>query len=324
MKITIPVLFLIFNRPDTTQKVFDVIRQVKPSKLFVASDGAREGNRHDEMLCKQARNITEQVDWECEVKYLHRDKNLGCRVAITSGIDWFFEHVDEGIILEDDCLPSKSFFWFCQELLEKYRDNHQIMQINGNFYLDGLMDFKSSYYYAKLISCWGWATWKDSWRHFDRKMLEYSKLKQEGFIENYYENKEITAWMKSYLDEITMDSSGIWSTQWAFSIIKCNGLSISPTTNLVQNIGFNQEATTGTAKSFREYEQFTVNDIDVLNHPYRILYDKKFDALHFDTIIKSTDPRLNMNFINYFVNFIKSIIKFILPKSVVLFLKKGA
>ena len=323
MIITAPVLLLIFNRPNTTHKVFDVIKQVKPSKLFVASDGPREGNSNDERLCKQARNITEQVDWECDVKYLYRDKNLGCRVAISSGIDWFFEYVDEGIILEDDCLPSKSFFWFCQELLEKYRDNHQIMQISGTFYLDGLMDFKSSYYYSKLISCWGWATWKDSWRHFDIKIPEYSKLKQEGFIENYYENNEITEWMQSYLDvDMIDDTAGIWSTQWTFAMIKCNGLSITSTTNLVQNIGFNKEATNGTAKSFREYERFTVNEIDALNHPSRILYNKKIDALQFDTIIKNTDPRLNMNFINHFIYTMKSIIKFILPQSVVLFLKK--
>ena len=320
--ISTPILFLIFNRPDTTKKVFDIIRQVKPSKLFVASDGARKGNSNDERLCQQARNITEQVDWECDVKYLYRDKNLGCRVAISSGIDWFFEYVDEGIILEDDCLPSKSFFSFCQELLEKYRDNHQIMHITGSFYLDGLMDFKSSYYFSKFTNCWGWATWKDSWGHFDRKMPEYSKLKQEGFIKNYYENNEITEWMQSYLDEDMMDhTAGIWSTQWTFALIKCNGLSISSTTNLVQNIGFNNNATTGTSKSFRKYERFTVNDIDALNHPSRILYNKKIDALQFDTIIKATDPRLNMNFINHFINSMKSIIKFILPKSVVKFLK---
>ena len=323
MKISTPVLFLIFNRPDTTQRVFDVIKQVKPSKLFVAADGARKGNSNDERLCQQARNIAEQVDWECDVKYLHRDKNLGCRVAISSAIDWFFEYVDEGIILEDDCLPSKSFFWFCQELLEKYRDNHQIMQISGTFYLDGLMDFKSSYYYSKLISCWGWATWKDSWRHFDIKIPEYSKLKQEGFIENYYENNEITEWMQNYLDEVKMDSSGIWSTQWAFSIIKCNGLSISPTTNLVKNIGFFRG--TSASEGFELYMEFDVaeiDDINALNHPSRILYNKKIDALQFDTIIKNTDPRLNMNFINHFIYTMKSIIKFILPQSVVLFLKK--
>ena len=286
MKITTPVLFLIFNRPDATKKVFDIIRQVKPSKLFVAADGVREGNINDERLCKQARKITEQVDWECDVKYLYRDKNLGCRVSISSGIDWFFEYVDEGIILEDDCLPSKSFFSFCQELLEKYRDNHQIMHITGSFYLDGLMDFKSSYYFSKFTNCWGWATWKDSWRHFDRKMPEYSKFKKEGLIENYYENKEITEWMQSYLDEDMMhDTAGIWSTQWTFALIKCNGLSISSTTSLVQNIGFNKNATTGTAKSFRKYGRFTANDIDIdaLNHPSRILYNKKL--MHYNLIL---------------------------------------
>ena len=110
-----PVLFVIFNRPDTTQKVFNAIRQAKPKQLFVAADGPREGKEGEKEKCEQVREIIEQIDWDCEVKTLFRDKNLGCKIAVSSAIDWFFENVEEGIILEDDCLPSQSFFWYCQE-----------------------------------------------------------------------------------------------------------------------------------------------------------------------------------------------------------------
>ena len=107
-----PILFMIFNRLDTTQKVFNAIRQAKPKQLFVAADGPREDKEGEKGKCEQARKIIEQVDWDCEVKTLFRDKNLGCKVAVSSAIDWFFENVEEGIILEDDCLPSTSFLWF--------------------------------------------------------------------------------------------------------------------------------------------------------------------------------------------------------------------
>ena len=150
-KIYTPILFLIFNRPVSTQKVFNAVREVRPKKLFVAADGPREGVPTDLDKCLETRKIIEQVDWECEVELLYREENIGCRAAISSGIDWFFRHVDEGIILEDDCLPSKSFFRFCQDLLEKYRHNDRVMQINGSFYLDNLISLKESYYFSKIL-----------------------------------------------------------------------------------------------------------------------------------------------------------------------------
>jgi len=291
--ISTPILFLIFNRPDTTKKVFDIIRQVKPSKLFIASDGAREGNSNDERLCKQARNITEQVDWECDVKYLYRDKNLGCRVAISSGIDWFFEYVDEGIILEDDCLPSKSFFSFCQELLQKYRDDDKVMQINGDFYLDGAMEFENSYYFSTINGCWGWATWKRAWDQFDSKMSGYVDNKVKGRIDDYFKNKDISDWMISYLDEAMLPTCNIWSTQWAYAIIKSGGLSITPTTHLVKNIGFFADGTSASHESFELYMEFDIGDIDDIEHPSKVVHNDKADELHFNTVIKITDPRLS-------------------------------
>ena len=146
------ILFLVFNRPLLTQAVFDTIKKSRPSRIFIAADGPRKNNESDAILCKKVRDVVNQVDWDCEIKTLFREENLGCRTAITSAIDWFFDHTDAGIILEDDCLPSESFFNFCALTLEKYKSNEKIMQINGSFHLSQFKSFDESYYFSKLNS----------------------------------------------------------------------------------------------------------------------------------------------------------------------------
>ena len=136
-ELTSRILFLIFNRPDTTQRVFNEIRRVKPTKLFVAADGPRKNKEGETERCQAARDIINQVDWDCDLHKLFRDKNLGCKMAVSSAINWFFENVEEGIILEDDCLPHPTFFRFCQELLGKYRDDERVMVISGDNFLFG-------------------------------------------------------------------------------------------------------------------------------------------------------------------------------------------
>src|SRR4051812_35098447 len=131
-----PILFLIFNRPDVTQSVFNAIREARPKQLFVAADGPRKGNKTDDAKCREARSII-KVDWPCELKTLYREENLGCRRAVSSGISWFFSLVEEGIVLEDDCLPHPDFFPYCEELLARYRDNPRIMHISGGNYQFG-------------------------------------------------------------------------------------------------------------------------------------------------------------------------------------------
>ena len=218
-------------------------------------------------LCKETRDIVSQIDWDCDVHKLYRDTNLGCRFAIMEAIDWFFEHVDEGIILEDDCLPSPSFFTFCHEMLNRYREDTRIMQINGNFYIDGLKSFNSSYYFSKLSACWGWATWKRAWRMNDPNMSGYKDLKNSSVCKNYYESSQIGSWMQSYFDESVEHGCGIWSTSWAFAIMKGNGLCINPTVNLVKNIGFDEMATTKNIEPFKLYSKYTADDVKNIKTP---------------------------------------------------------
>jgi len=181
--LTSPVLFLIFNRPETTQQVFSAIRKAKPPRLYVAADGPRSDYPNEDEKCEHSRKIATNVDWDCEVKTLFRDQNLGCRLAVSQAISWFFENEPEGIILEDDCLPSQSFFWFCQELLEDFRNDKQVGAICG-FYSNEL-DYKpsASYFFSRYMRVWGWAGWRRTFEEYDSHLKNQMEKK---YLEKYY------------------------------------------------------------------------------------------------------------------------------------------
>jgi len=231
-----PVLFLIFNRLDTTKKVFAEIKKAKPKKLFIAADGPRaeEEKKKTDAVRKY---ILKNINWKCEVKTLFRDKNLGCKYAVSGAIDWFFENVEEGIILEDDCLPDQSFFRFCQEMLEKYRDDEGVMLISGaNF--EGEPDVKESYFFSKVLNVWGWATWRRAWDYYDVEMKDwkrydsYSGIKKMGYEGILNRLKILRLFRLTFMGKIDT-----WDYQWAFSFRIKNALSITPKVNLVTNIG---------------------------------------------------------------------------------------
>ena len=276
--LTTPVLFLIFNRPDTTQKVFDAIKKAKTKQLFVAADGPRENKEGEKEKCEQARKIIEQVDWDCKVKTLFRDKNLGCKVAVSSAIDWFFKNVKEGIILEDDCLPSQSFFWFCRELLEHYRDDTRIMIISGdNFQFDRKRG-DGSYYFSKYPHRWGWATWRRVWKHYDVNMKNFEEFKKEAQINNVFNIKQQQKYWTKIFQIVYEGKIDTWDYQWAYSCFINNGLCIMPNVNLVSNIGFGLDSTHTKDKSstFSEMEAREITDII---HPNFVLADQEADLL---------------------------------------------
>ena len=165
------VLFLLFNRPDTTTHVFEKIRQIKPQRLYVASDGPRESYDGEIEKVIKAREIASKVDWPCELKTLFRDKNLGCKKGVSSAITWFFEHEEQGIILEDDCIPNLDFFNFCENLLIRYSRDKRIFTITGSNFQNGKWRGDASYYFSKKFHCWGWATWKRAWKLYQGDIL---------------------------------------------------------------------------------------------------------------------------------------------------------
>lgn len=178
----VPILFIIFNRPETTKAVFHEIRKNQPFQLFVAADGPRREIFEDIENCRKVREIIQLIDWECNVQTLFRDENLGCKIAVSSAIDWFFSQVDEGIILEDDCLPDQSFFPFCQELLEKYRYDAKIMMIGGSNFQFNKNKFEYSYYFSRYFHIWGWASWKRAWQFYDVEMKAWPEIDRKSVV----------------------------------------------------------------------------------------------------------------------------------------------
>jgi hypothetical protein len=241
-----PILFLIFNRPDTTKKVFNEIRKIKPKRLFVAADGFREGKDGEKELCELTRKLViDTIDWECEVKTQFRDANLGCGLGPCTAINWFFEHVEEGIILEDDCVPDPSFFNYCELLLERYRNNEKIMSISGDNFQNGVRRGDGSYYFSNIFHGWGWATWKRAWSLNDFYMKKWPEFKTQGLLEICNNDiQKYNYWNlildSTYTKTINADP---WDYQFLFSIWYHKGINIHPNMNLVSNIGFGNGAT---------------------------------------------------------------------------------
>jgi len=286
-----PVLLIIFNRPDTTRRVFEAVSGVAPSRLFVQADGPRQGRPSDGDLCRKVREIVKQIDWACDVKYNFSDVNLGCRTNVINGINWFFSNVESGIILEDDCLPNKSFFWFCKVLLEKFRDDERIMQISGSNFISDRKKIMASYYVSRINDIWGWATWRRAWRYYDEKMKDLPEYLKQRRLADYFSDKQQREWFLSYLMESYNRNSGVWSTQWSYSICKRNAWSINPSVNLVRNIGFTGSATHGTSRAWELYGRYGTEEIEELVHPETLVPDDEADRIRFE-VIRRTDPRL--------------------------------
>jgi len=260
-----PVLLLIFNRPDTTAKVFAEIRKKKPKYLYIAADGPRENNPTDLELCKETRNIISKIDWDCKLKTLFNNKNLGCSLAPATGITWFFKHEESGVILEDDCIPSSSFFYLCEELLHKYKDDYNIMHITGANLNDDVKYGDGSYYYSKYANVWGWATWRRAWNKFELQITnsdEYFKL-----INRIFKYKSERLFWMSRIQLIQANHIAAWDYQWMFSIWKENGLCLNSNYNLVENIGFGTGATH--TKGTSPYKSPKTKTIKSINHPSR-------------------------------------------------------
>ncbi|MBR8827032.1 MAG: glycosyltransferase family 2 protein [Gomphosphaeria aponina SAG 52.96 = DSM 107014] len=273
-----PVAFIIFNRPDLTQIIFNAIRQEQPKQLFVIADGPRFPEELDK--CQKARDVIKQVDWDCEVFTNYADTNLGCRQRVSSGLDWVFEQVEEAIILEDDCLPHPDFFRFCQELLEKYRNDTRIMQIGGNNSLCATLspNHSFSYYFSGLPHIWGWATWKRSWNLYDTNMSLWTHVRDyyPAAFEIFGDRNEIEK-RKELLNQVFNGSIDTWAYIWLLTFISQHGLSILPQVNLISNIGFRDDATHTTQKnSFRA--NLPIESIDFpLKHPNFIIRDSLAD-----------------------------------------------
>lgn len=277
-ELTTPVALFIFNRPETTQRVFDEIRIAKPKKLLVVADGPRnEPGEKDK--CAAARETINNIDWECEVIKNYADVNLGCKKRISSGISWVFENVDEAIFLEDDCLPNQSFFRFCQELLLLYRDDERIMMISGNNFQKDIRSINYSYYFSAFTHIWGWASWKRAWKNYNILMEDWPQLKSKDFLSKILHEKKVVKYWEVIFQETYDGKIDTWDYQWLYSCWLKNGLTVIPKINLVSNVGFGVGAT-HTKKIGKEIVNLSSGEILFpLNHPSNVKRDFSVDKI---------------------------------------------
>jgi hypothetical protein len=238
-----PVLFLIFNRPETTESVFASIQKARPSALYIAADGPRENHPSDTELCERTRSVVGRIDWDCQVHKLFRKTNLGCRQAVSEAISWFFEHEEMGIILEDDCLPHASFFSFCSVMLERYKTDQRIAHIGGANFQDGIKRGTGDYYYSNLTHVWGWASWRRVWKNYDVSMSLWETFRSSGYLKQLFPDKKVQKHLTGLLDRTFSGRIDTWDFQLFFTNLINGGLSVIPNVNLVSNIGFAPNAT---------------------------------------------------------------------------------
>lgn len=278
-----PILLIIFNRPETTQKVFDAIRIVKPSRLYIAADGPRKDRVDEAEKCKAVRDIVKSVNWKCIVKTNYSNKNLGLRKRIPSAITWLFLHEEKGIILEDDCIPDLSFFPFCTQLLNRYENDERIMAISGNNFQFGKKRTDYGYYFSRYPHCWGWATWRRAWKYYDDAMKYWPEVKKVNWLKDILQNKVSELYWKKIFDLVYKNKIDSWAYRWLYSCWLQNGLAILPNSNLVSSIGFGNQATNAKIKS-RALNLSVTSVRFPLKHPPFVVRDAKADKFTENTL----------------------------------------
>lgn len=242
-RLTIPVAFFIFNRPEHTAKVFARIRNARPQTLLVIADGPRRTHQDDVKKCYAARNIINTIDWDCDVRTNFSEKNLGCKIRVSTGLDWVFTNYPEAIILEDDCLPDISFFRYCAELLDLYRNDERVVSISGDNFQRGLRRTHYSYYFSRHPHVWGWGSWRRVWRHYDVEMKTWPAKRAQGWLKSKFENSRMAQYWSDTFDAVYQGKIDTWDHQWTYNCWQLGGVAALPEVNLISNIGFGHDAT---------------------------------------------------------------------------------
>ncbi|WP_147243314.1 nucleotide-diphospho-sugar transferase [Chitinophaga flava] len=275
-----PVLLLIFNRPDKVRTLMPYLRQQRPAHLFVAADGPRPDRPAEALFCEETRQaVLSAIDWPCEVKTLFRHYNLGCGKAVSSAVSWFFEQTEEGIILEDDCLPDPTFFSFCTAMLQRYRHDPAVMHINGSNFQFGKHRGHASYYYSRFAHIWGWASWKRAWKQYDFTMERYQGLSTEG----------LSTTLKHDMKAILRQQLDTWDVQWFLSVWFNKGWTITPNLSLVRNTGYGT-ASTHTMREPGWFKKIVYGQLPIITHPEQRILDEAAD--HYAASVMFSPSRL--------------------------------
>jgi len=298
----IPVLLLVFNRPELTQKTFAEIRNARPQKLYIAADGPRANVQGEADRCMQTRQgVLNAVDWECEVKTLFRENNLGCGKAVAEALDWFFSQEEKGIILEDDILVSEAFFQFTSYMLNKYEQDNTVFSINGNSI--GYSQNKFNYGRSHYFNMWGWATWRRSWElvqnswpamgnDFASLKTIHSRLK---LLKHAKDESWLTHWERIF-DETRAGKIDTWDYQWVFTALYHQKDCIYPTRILTQNLGFGADATHTKTSALEHKLGKQIDRVTVSEHELSCMKEKKIRYYHINQVMDAwnTFPIKNM------------------------------
>ena len=277
-----PVLFLIFKREDVTRRVFERICEAKPPRLYIAADGPRP-NHPDEMAkCEATRKVVDRVDWPCEIHRLYHNTNLGCGRGVSEAITWFFEHEEQGIIIEDDILPHIDFFRYCDEMLERYKDNERVQLISGyNYFFE---DFPSdvSYYMSSYMHIWGWASWRRVWQTYQFDLNKYPKSRMQKMIRKRLcaKSARYFLWIYSKMQQMEIDT---WDYQLSFNQYYYDRYSICPFINMVENIGMGSKDATHT----------TNEDLRISGHKAQSPYPIKHPQVFYTSSVSDAIDMMN-------------------------------
>lgn len=271
------VAFCIYKRPEVTRRTFEAIAKARPPKLLVFADGPR--NPGEAELCEATRRVIDRIDWDCELYTDFSETNLGCGRREATGFDWVFENVDEAILIEDDCVPAASFFLFCQSILEKYRDDDRIMHINGSNFLKGRVRTPYSYYFSKYWHSWGWATWRRAFKHYDYKMSSWPEFRDQGLLAaSCPDPVERRYWTRIFDRMVSDNPIDTWDFQWLYAMLRRGGISVTPSVNMVSNIGCGLPDATH-AKAYEK--PAATGDIWEIRHPPRVAVNREVDSITF-------------------------------------------
>ncbi len=235
------ILFLVFNRPETTARVFEAIRTAKPPRLYVAADGPRAKRKGEASTVAKVRQIATAVDWPCEVKTLFRDENLGCKRSVSEAITWFFDNEEQGIVLEDDCLPHPDFFGWCETLLNRYAHDDRVWVITGNNFQHGIRRGEASYYFSRYNHVWGWASWRRAWQKSDMAIAFWPEWKKSESWKASWDDGVARAYWEKIFERTYRAEIDTWDYSWTASVWYHGGLTATPNVNLVSNIGFGKD-----------------------------------------------------------------------------------
>ena len=244
---TTPLLLLLFNRPKHTEAVLGRLREVRPTRLFVHCDGPRDFVDGEAEKVFAVRMLIEKIDWPCEVKTLFRSENAGLRAGVSGALNWFFEAVEQGIVVEDDCMPDHTFFPFCEAMLERYALDEQVMHIGGSNLAERYTkSLPTSYFFSQFSFVWGWASWRRAWAKMSLDLDGLEDFVRENRIKSLTPDPMAQAYLLEKFRATKARENNSWAYAWTYSVLKNNGLSIVPRLNLVQNTGIGEVGATHT------------------------------------------------------------------------------